>query len=111
MKIVLGLGKYLLKNNDTIRIYKECFEILDKKGNRVYYESLFGGWIKTTFDINGEISYINDTGYWRKSLYNSNSNLIYLEDSINGVTVDKRKKEMTIEEVEELLGFAIKIVK
>ena len=46
--------------------------------------------------------------YWSKSEYDEKGNMIYYENS-NGKIIDKRVKELTIEEIEKLLGYKIKI--
>ena len=68
--------------------YAISFDVYDKKGNQIYFE--------------------NSNGYWAKSEYNEKGDVIYYEDSDGGI-VDKRVKELTIEEIEKLLGYKIKI--
>ena len=63
------------------------FEIKDKKGNVIYYES--------------------STGYWLKYEYDKQGNELYYENS-EGIIIDNRVKEMTKEEAEK--QFKIKIV-
>jgi len=41
-------------------------------------------------------------------VYNEKGNMIYYENS-NGKIIDERVKELTIEEIEKLLGYKIKI--
>ena len=40
--------------------------------------------------------------------YDEKGNMIYYENS-NGKIIDKRVKELTVEEIEKLLGYKIKI--
>lgn len=62
--------------------------IYNEKGNRTYYE--------------------DSNGYWEKSEYDKKGNRIYYGNS-NGEIIDERVKELTIEEIERLLGYKIKI--
>ena len=77
-----------LKGTYEIICYATSFDVYDKKGNQIYFE--------------------NSNGYWAKSEYNEKGDVIYYEDSDGGI-VDNRAKELTIEEIEKLLGYKIKI--
>ncbi len=68
--------------------YAKCFEVYDEKDNVIYFENIKGCWCK-----------------WK---FNEKGNPIYLENS-NGEIIDERVKELTIEEIEKLLGYKIKI--
>jgi hypothetical protein len=68
------------------------FEIKDKNGNEIYYETSNGFWVKREWDENGkEIYSENSDGYWCKYEYDKNGNEIYYENS-EGVIEDKRLK-------------------
>ena len=79
-----------VKLNGTykVRYYATCFEVYDEKGNKIYFE--------------------NSKGLWAKWEYDEKGNEIYFESS-NSEIIDKRVKELTIEEIEKLLGYKIKI--
>ena len=80
-----------LKGTYKTRYYSTSFAVYDGKGNAIYCEDSDGYWEKSYFE--------NSNGYWERS---------YFENS-NGKIIDKRVKELTIEEVEKLLGYKIKI--
>ena len=81
----------------------------DEKGNRIYSEDSNGYWYKSEYDKKGNVIYYEDSnGYWDKSEYNEKGNVIYFKNR-SGIIVDKRVKELTIEEIEKLLGYKIKI--
>ena len=68
------------------------FEIKDKNGNEIYYETSEGYWVKREYDSNGkEIYFENSNGSWEKYEYDSNGNEIYYEDS-DGDIGDNRPK-------------------
>lgn len=72
------------------------FEIKDKNGNRIYYETSNGYWFKSEYDSNGnKIYYENSNGFWEKYEYDSDNNEIYIEDS-DGVIKDNRPKDDVI---------------
>ena len=77
-----------LEGTYKVRYWAECFETYDEKGNRIYFE--------------------NSKGYWSKREYDETGNQIYFENS-NGEIIDKRVRELNIEEIEKLLGYKIKI--
>ena len=119
-----------LKGTYKVDFYDEYFEVYNDKGHKIYYENSNGYWHKSEFDENGnqiyhvdsnghwvkkeydkrnkQTYYENDNGYWSKSEFDERGNLIYFEDS-EGEFFDKRVKELTIKEIEELLGYKIKI--
>ena len=81
----------------------------DKKGNMIYLEDSKGYWAKREYDEKGnQIYYGNSNGFWSKREYDENDNVIYFENS-SGEIIDDRVKELTIEEIEKLLGYKIKI--
>jgi len=58
------------------------FEIKDKNGNLIYFETSDGYWSKKEYDSNGNVIYFeNSDGFWSKREYDSNGNVIYYEDS------------------------------
>ena len=68
--------------------YATCFVAYNEKGNEIYFET--------------------NNGFWSKTEYDEKGNMIYFENSKGGI-IDKRVKELTIEEIEKLLGYKIKI--
>ena len=81
----------------------------DGKGNVIYYENSNGYWSKREYDEKGNVIYYeNSNGYWSKREYDEKGNEIYFEDS-KGEIIDARVKELTIEQIEKLLGYKIKI--
>ena len=118
-------GTYKVEFNDAY------FEVYDDKGNRIYYEDSDGKWSKREYDERDNQTYYEDNyGYWYESEYDKIGNQIYFEDSggvwvrseydergnqiyyeeSSGYTVDKRVKELTVKEIESLLGCEIKII-
>ena len=118
--------------NGTYRVefYDDLFAVFDDKGHRIYFENSGGYWAKSEHDERGNVLYYvnsdgswykseydergnevyceDNYGYWSKSEYDKRGNLIYFEDS-DGVFMDKRIKELTVKEIESLLGYKIKI--
>ena len=106
------------------------FAVYDEKGNEIYYEESNGYWSKSEYNEKGNIIYLENSngywskrendekgnmiyyedsnGYWEKREYDEKGNMIYYEDKGGGI-IDKRVKELTIEEIEKLLGYKIKI--
>ena len=81
----------------------------DEKCNQIYFEDSNGYWAKWEYNEKGNEIYSEDSnGYWAKWEYNEKGNEIYFENS-DGIIIDKRVKELTIEEIEKLLGYKIKI--
>ena len=74
----------------TYKVAFSCawFEVYDDKGNRIYYENSDGKWFKKEYDEKGDE--------------------IYYEDS-DGEFMDNRVKELTVSDIEKLLGYKIKI--
>ena len=88
------------------------FMLYDAKGNVVYREDSNSWWTKQEFDDKGKEIYYEDSsghcrrreygakgneirfesfkGYWIRREYDDNGNEIYVEDSVDGVTTDKR---------------------
>ena len=81
----------------------------DERDNLIHYEDSDGYWSKRKYDErNNTTCYEDSDGFWFKNEYDEKGNLIYREDA-DGYVVDKRIKELTIEEIERLLGYRIKI--
>ena len=117
-------GTYKVKFEDT------WLEVYDNKGYRIYFENSDGYWAKNEYDKNGNVIYFensdgvwskceydergnliyfeNSDGVWSKCEYDERDNLIYYEDS-DGYVVDNRVKELTVDDIERLLGYKIKI--
>ena len=92
-----------------VTYFTKSFGIYDERGNRSYYEDSKGYWSKSEYDKkDNEIYYENSRGYWEKNEYEEKDNVIYFENNI-GEIIDERVKELTIEEIEKLLGYKIKI--
>ena len=119
-----------LKGTYKVRCSTTSFMVYDEKGNEIYCEDSNGYWIKSEYDENDNAIYQEDSkGYWSKRKYNEKGNVIYHENSKGywekreydeegnmiywensyGKIIDKRVKELTIEEIEKLLGYKIKI--
>ena len=98
-----------LKGTYKFIYYATWFEVYDEKGNRIYFEDSNGYWSKREYDEKGNMIYREDSNdYWAKWEYDEKGNEIYFENS-NGKIIDKRVKELTIEQIENLLGYKIKI--
>jgi len=85
----------------------------DSNNNETYFENSRGYCSKRQYDSNNnEIYYENSDGSWIKREYDNNNNLIYYENSKGEITDKRPKKELTIKELEEMLGIKnIKIIK
>jgi hypothetical protein len=58
------------------------FEIKDKNGKEIYFETSKGCWEKREYDSNGNIIYLKySNGFWEKTEYDSKGREIYSEDS------------------------------
>lgn len=77
-----------LKGTYTVKFANTFFEVYNERGNPIYLE--------------------DSSGFWSKKEHDERGNQIYYEDS-SGNIFDKRVKELTIKEIEELLGYKIKI--
>jgi len=65
-----------------LNVTKFPFEIRDKNGNEIYYETSYGSWQKREFDENSNVIYFEDSdGYWSKREFDENNNQIYFENS------------------------------
>ena len=100
-----------LKNSELNGTYKVVyfdanFVIYDEQGNAIYYENSDGRWERSKYDEKGnKIYYENSDGRWEKSKYDEKGNEIYYENSDG----EKRVKELTIKQIEKLLGYKIKV--
>jgi len=85
----------------------------DFNSNEVYHENSDGYWIKKEYDSNSnEVYYEDSDGNWYKREYDSNSNEVYFEDSDGEIRgTSKQTKELTVKEIEKLLGHSVKIIK
>ena len=119
-----------LKGTYKVKFSDKWFEVYNEKDNLIYGENSDGDWVKNEHDANGKRIYLeNSNGYWSKSEYDEKGNPVYYENSdgiwhkieydekgnliyfenSGGYIDDKRPKELSIEEIEELLGYKIKI--
>jgi hypothetical protein len=65
-----------------LKIKEFPFLIKDSNGNKIYWESSTGYWVKSEYDSNGnKIYWESSNGYWVKSEYDSEGKEIYYEDS------------------------------
>ena len=109
-----------IKDEKGNRIYYETSEGFwikrqyDEKGNRVYYEDSTGYWSKRQYDDKGnEIYFETLNGYWQKCQYDEKGKKIYYEDS-NGNIIDKRPKqtvEITLDEIAKKFNIDISQVR
>ncbi len=81
-----------LNGTYKVRYYTTSFEVYNEKGNMIYWEN----------------SKEDSKSYWAKWKYDEKGNMIYCETR-NGKIFDEREKELTIEQIENLLGYKIKI--
>ena len=89
-------------------------ELYDKDVKQIYYENSIGYWWKKEYNDKGLVIYCEDSnGFWYKREYNDKGLEVYYENSI-GDTEDNRPiptKELTVQEIEEMLGYSVRIVK
>ena len=98
-----------LKGTYKVICCDTSFKVYNEKGNVIYYENSKGYWAKWEYDKKGNMIYFESSNdYWGKWEYDKKGNAIYFENS-DGRIVDERVKELTIEEIEKLLGYKIKI--
>ena len=114
-KVVYYNTSFMVSNEKDNEIYFEndngswAKSEYDEKGNEIYFENSDGFWIKSEYDEKGNINYCeNSDCYWIRREYDEKGNAKYFENNI-GEIIDKRVKELTIEEIEKLLGYKIKI--
>ena len=101
-------GQIEVRETDIIKVYKYYLEVVDKNGNRTYYEN-DEYWSKREFDKNGNVTYYeNSDKFWKKREFDENDSETYSEDSY-GKIIDNRFKEMTVAEIEKELGYKNKI--
>ncbi len=99
-----------LKGTYKVTFHDTYFEVYNDKGYRIYYEESGGYWTKNKYDDkSNEIYYENSEGYWSKAEYDERDNRIYFEDS-DGEFIGNRVKELTVNDIEKLLGYKIKII-
>ena len=86
----------------------------DSKGNEIYFETSNGFWHKQEFDSNSNEIYFEDSnGYWCKQEFDSKGNRTYYENSHGKIRGTRRAEsiELTVSDIEKLLGKKVKIVK
>lgn len=106
MKLLRGIE---LKGTYKVAFSDKCVEVYDDRGYRIYFENSDRFWSKAVYDKRGnQIYFENSGGYWAKRDYDKRDNQIFFEDS-DGEFLDNRVKELTVEEIEKLLGYKIKI--
>ena len=76
----------------------------DEKGKQIYYENSDGDWAKWEYDEKGATYYEDSDGDWAKWEYDEKGKLI-----LDGEIFDERVKELTIKQIEKLLGYKIKV--
>ena len=92
-----------------VKYYAKNFEVYNEKGNRIYFENSNGSWGKWEYDEKDNMIYLEDSnGYWSKRECDEKGNVNYYENNI-GIIIDDRVKELTIKQIEKLLGYKIKI--
>ena len=85
------------------------FNIKDKDGKEIYYESSCGNWSKYEYDTNGNrIRYEDSHGDWGKYEYDSNGEEIYYENC-DGDIRDNRPKNVELTNSEAIEAWEIKI--
>ena len=98
-----------LNGTYKVKCYATFFEVYNEKGKEIYIENSNGYWSKSEYDEKGNVIYSEDSnGYRSKMEYDEKGNRIYYENS-DGEIIDERVKELTMEEIEKLLGYKIKI--
>ena len=98
-----------LKGTYKVRYYSTWFEVYDVKGNVIYLEDSNGYWSKSEYNEKDyQIYFEESNGSWSKWEYDEKGYVIYHENR-NDKIIDRRVKELTIEEIEKLLGYKIKI--
>jgi hypothetical protein len=86
-----GLCQYDFRIHEDVIIKGRS--VYNTNGNRIYYETSNGSWVKYEYDTNGNKIYSEDSnGFWRKYEYDTNDNQIYSEDS-NGYWYKKEYDE------------------
>ena len=80
-------------------------------GKQTYYETSRGFWFKREYTNGKQTYYETSRGYWSKSEY-TNGNLTYYEDSdgLKEGTSKTKTVELTVSDVEKLVGHKVKIV-
>ena len=105
--------KFNLDREYTIKQVKGRQIKIYENGKQVYYADSDGDSFTYTRDENGKpLTYENSDGYSEKYTRDENGNI--LTKHVNGeLVIDNRpkKKELTIKQIEELLGYEIKVVK
>ena len=96
---------------EQLNIKEFPFYIKDKNGDEIYCEYSNKSWSRSEYDSNRwEIYYESSDGVWIKKEYDSKGVRIYYEDS-EGVILDKRVKELTLEQIAEKFGIEVSQLK
>lgn len=106
--------KEILKFKDGKSLnVKYPIKITDSNGSRVVYIEFDNGyWSEGEYDANGYVVYGEDSEErWYKHEYDSDGNVLYAEYSDGSIMDTRPKKELSIKEIEKLLGYSIKITK
>jgi len=83
-------GQFKMLKGDKLIEYDNWFEIMDRKGNVIYYEDKNGTSHTYLFDGNGNVTdYMSSIGLWFKQKSKKDGTVIYFEDN-SGIAVDKR---------------------
>ena len=113
-RVVYYDASFVVYDEKGNAIYQECKDYwakseYDEKGNTIYFENNKGYWSKSKYsEKDNQTYYENSYNYWSKREYDEKGNVIYYENS-DGEIIDERVRELTIQEIENLLGYKIKI--
>lgn len=94
-KLTYGNGRLVIVQGDNVE-YKEYDDktwVIRKFDRQLttFMEDSSGYWFKKEFDENGNMTrFENSRGQWSKKEYDENNKLIYIEDSDEGIILDKR---------------------
>ena len=98
-----------LNGTYNVIYYITSFVVYDERGRAIYFEDSDGYWVKSEYNEKGNELYSeNSDGFWVKSEYDEKDKRTYYKDSYGKIIVE-RVKELTIEQIENLLGYKIKI--
>jgi len=89
-------------------------ELFDKNNNLIYYKDTKNYYYMREYDENNNLVYYrNSDGFSFIAKFDGNNNQIYYKDS-TGIIIDNKEKpikELTMRELEILLGYEVKIIK
>lgn len=111
---------------EQLRIKEFPFEILNKKGDRIYFEYSSGFWWRSEYNSQGKQTYFKNSegcwwrreydcqgnqihleesgGFWSKREFDSNGNIVYYENSSGYVEDNRVVPEYTMEELVKETG-------